>query len=80
MYGFKFGEVTEKQGQDTLPSMETHSARVRCTPGSTSSLDILQTIEEETVSELFVYINLIHCPLNLVCNICCIFLPPIIHV
>ncbi len=30
LYGFEFGEVAEKQGEDMLPSMKTHCARVHC--------------------------------------------------
>ncbi len=82
LYGFDFGEVAKKQGQDMLPSIETHC--VGC--GGTVQTGLLQLCEhlmhhqKETVSELFVYIDLIHFPSKLFHNICCIFLPPITHV
>ncbi len=71
-FGFNFGEVAKKQGQDMLPSMETHC--VGC--GGTVQTGLLQLCEhlmhhqKETVSQLGIHINLIHFPSKLLQNIC----------
>ncbi len=54
LYGFAFGEVAEKQGQDMLHSMEMHCKRV--TQDGTSSLDNWCTVKEEIISQFSVKI------------------------
>ncbi len=59
LYGFDFGEVAKKQGQDMLPSMETHWTGYRAHKIALA-VRTFDAPSKKKKSQLCFYINLVH--------------------